>query len=1079
MKKTVRIFLSGLFLLPSLYGCLQIEPQEEPVAATNLLTAILENQAETRSQLGLTEDNKYFAFWTAKDELAVYVDDLHTPDRYVLSEGAGTRTGTFTGTVSGLHYIALYPYSDLGQNGVHDNVLELVLPSEQHYAPDSFGEGAFPIIAVSEDSELIFKNLCAVLKISLTGSGAVKAIRFTAKDSKMAVSGPATVRTDFAEMPELVMKEGGTPSVTLACEYVQLSEDNARDFFIVLPAGTYKGGFTLEIETFSGVFTRTVASDVTFLRSQFRYIAPFQCETDGQIDPDDIPHNQIWYTTSYGRTLGLQKNSFDKNVISHTYTDGKGVITFDGPVTHIGPNAFWGQSLTGIYLPNSIESIGDYAFAYSAINSFRTPKNLSSMGESVFNHNENLARIYGPLASADERALILPDGTLAAYALGALEPVLTIPDGATSIAPYLFEGQGQIRDIILPEGLLSIRGYCFSNCANLETVSFPESITQVDDGVFADCHLLREFKGNKERVPDGRAFVSADGAMNAFAGAGIQDYVLPDNVRTFGSGTFKNQKSLHSLTFPRLSFSTIWVTDYFSGCDNLEFFYGEGTTEDHHGLIIWGDYLFAVTHILPRRYTFPEGYGITRTNGDLFADNTTTEHITLPDDMLSTGAYMFYNMSRLRSVRMPANLVVMGSNAFQKTPSLDTLYMRSFTPPSYSEWDSFAHEGLVIYVPEGSEEQYKSAETWSKYAQYIRGYHYDDLDEPDYYISSDYSKDGVVTTLQKATEGHGIDIVLLGDAFSDRQIADGTYRSVMDKMADAFFMEEPYRSYRNLFNVYAVNVVSASEGYEHPGQALGGWFGDGTTVGGIDDRCKQYARRVIPDDRMDNALIIVAMNSPKYAGTCYMYDPFGGDYSCGLSVAYFPIGEDDEGLAQLVHHEAGGHGFAKLADEYAYESNGTIPQSEKASREVNVPYGWWKNADFTNDPATVKWSHFLTDVRYQYDGLGCFEGAFTYWKGAWRPTESSIMRHNTGGFNAPSREAIWYRIHKLAYGDGWNYNYEEFVAYDAINRKTSASTSSIRRSKIERTYPQTAPPVVIHRKWNEPAPESRPLVEKR
>jgi hypothetical protein len=70
------------------------------------------------------------------------------------------------------------------------------------------------------------------------------------------------------------------------------------------------------------------------------------------------------------------------------------------------------------------------------------------------------------------------------------------------------------------------------------------------------------------------------------------------------------------------------------------------------------------------------------------------------------------------------------------------------------------------------------------------------------------------------------------------------------------------------------------------------------------------------------------------------------------------------------------------------------------------------------------------------------------------------MRYNTGGFNAPSREAIWYRIHKLAYGDGWTYDYEEFVTYDAKNRKTSAGAPA-RRNYVERPLPPTHPPVLV------------------
>ena len=294
----------------------------------------------------------------------------------------------------------------------------------------------------------------------------------------------------------------------------------------------------------------------------------------------------------------------------------------------------------------------------------------------------------------------------------------------------------------------------------------------------------------------------------------------------------------------------------------------------------------------------------------------------------------------------------------------------------------------------------------------------------------------------------------------------------------------PYAEKGDLFNVYCVDVVSTTEGYDHKGQALGGWFGDGTQVGGNDARCIEYALGAVSEDRMDNTLIIVAMNSTKYAGTCWMHDSVSGevkDYGCGTSVCYFPVGSDEGQIERLVHHEAGGHGFAKLADEYAYEYMGTVPQDYIDGSNYKVPYGWWKNGDFTNDYNSVKWRRFLFDERYQYDGLGCFEGAFTYWKGAWRPTDTSIMRYNVDGFNAPSREAIWYRMHKLAYGDSWSYDYEEFVAYDAVNRKTAASSSALRRYAPEKPFTPTAPPVLTGMTWRgalQTRPDRRPKSER-
>lgn len=343
-------------------------------------------------------------------------------------------------------------------------------------------------------------------------------------------------------------------------------------------------------------------------------------------------------------------------------------------------------------------------------------------------------------------------------------------------------------------------------------------------------------------------------------------------------------------------------------------------------------------------------------------------------------------------------------------------------------------------------------------------------DSIDYYVSSDYSQHMLIDTLQMATIGKGIDIVLMGDAYSDRQIADSTYHKDLQYLYENLFIEEPYKSYKEMFNVFTVNVVSPTEGYEHGSTALGGFFGYETEVGGNDGAVIEYASLAVEYEKLDNAIVIVAMNSDKYAGTCYMYYPSDTTitFGSGLSISYFPRGGDAETFAQLLHHEALGHGFAKLADEYAYEHYGAVSKfTVVLHQEQQTNWGWWKNIDFTNDSTEIRWSRLLLDERYQYDGLGAFEGGLTYWTGVWRPTENSIMRYNIGGFNAPSREAIYYRIHKLAYGDEWEYDYEKFVEWDAKNRKTAESPLLIpSRDKMENFTP-THPPVIKQMSWRE------------
>lgn len=343
----------------------------------------------------------------------------------------------------------------------------------------------------------------------------------------------------------------------------------------------------------------------------------------------------------------------------------------------------------------------------------------------------------------------------------------------------------------------------------------------------------------------------------------------------------------------------------------------------------------------------------------------------------------------------------------------------------------------------------------------------------EYYCSQDYSADGQVQLLQHASVGNGINVVIMGDAFSDRLIADGTYSNLMNQAAEALFSVEPFTTFRDMFNVYSVTLVSPNEIYaDDSATALLTKFETGTNVSGDHVTVMSVATNAIEKVNYgasfdtDNLLVIVVMNAEVYAGTTYLYrhDGLGGDYGIGEAIVYLPRCTSDDEFAQVLRHEACGHGFGKLADEYAYPSVGAISETEIENYQGWKQIGFYKNVDFTSDPAQVLWAKFLSDERYQYDGLGVFEGACTFTTGIFRPSENSIMRYNTGLFNAPSREAIYYRLHRLAYGTGWTYNFEDFAAYDAVNRQTAPEPQPAPKRKLSYTPSVNAmlpPPVMI------------------
>ena len=330
------------------------------------------------------------------------------------------------------------------------------------------------------------------------------------------------------------------------------------------------------------------------------------------------------------------------------------------------------------------------------------------------------------------------------------------------------------------------------------------------------------------------------------------------------------------------------------------------------------------------------------------------------------------------------------------------------------------------------------------------------LEDNEVYTSTDYSKDGEVMTLQKATVGKGINIVFLGDAYVDRDMdSGGLYETLMRKSMEEFFAIEPYKTFRNRFNVYAVKAVSKNEktgpGYS---TALGSVATFSSIATGNEDKVFEYALKVPEITEKKNLVIGVLVNSASQGGITIM------SQSLQSGIAYYASALNDrEAFGSIVRHEAGGHWFAFLDDEYS-NREGTAPQDYIDFRNsLYRQYGWYSNTDFTDDPSKVKWSAFLSDDRYK-DEVGIFEGGSLYPKGAYRPSQNSMMRDDLDYFNAPSRWAIYKRIMELS---GETASFDKFLEYDAVNR---ASASSAPRPPLkaaaapQRNIVHGTPPVI-------------------
>ena len=329
-----------------------------------------------------------------------------------------------------------------------------------------------------------------------------------------------------------------------------------------------------------------------------------------------------------------------------------------------------------------------------------------------------------------------------------------------------------------------------------------------------------------------------------------------------------------------------------------------------------------------------------------------------------------------------------------------------------------------------------------------------------HYTSTDYSHDGEVLTLQKATKGKGVDIVFMGDMYVDTLlVAGGQYEKDMQAAMESFFEVEPYKSLRDRFNVYAVKAVSPN-GYWGPEHKFSG-----------DVDVFEYAHKISNVD-MDNVAITLIYNNPDPVFVSAFTNMYGE-----ASISVITNGKSAGGT---ISHEMGGHGIAKLYDEYIYpeyEHNHTQEGSNESFREwIKTAYhdkGWGMNISATDDPNEVPWAHFLKDERYK-DEVGIYQGAWYWPEELWRPSENSIMRDPEYlWFNAPSREAIYKRVMKLSEGEGWTYDFEKFVEFDLPIRDTNKRVRAKARAKgdneepIEKRRVDLRPPTIYKGSWRE------------
>ena len=187
--------------------------------------------------------------------------------------------------------------------------------------------------------------------------------------------------------------------------------------------------------------------------------------------------------------------------------------TYNGlPVKNIYQEAFKNMNfITSVVIPDSVETLGAYAFAYcDQLSEITLGESLVSIGNYAFYYCTSLTSV------------VIPDSvTSIGYAAFAHCHSLTsvvIGDSVETLGENAFAFCGQLSEITLGESLVSIGSSAFYYCTSLTSVVIGDSVTSIGDSAFEYCNSLTSV-------------------------------VIGDSVTSIGEWAFYNCNSLTSVTF--------------------------------------------------------------------------------------------------------------------------------------------------------------------------------------------------------------------------------------------------------------------------------------------------------------------------------------------------------------------------------------------------------------------------------------------------------------------------------------------------------------------------------------------------
>ena len=346
-------------------------------------------------------------------------------------------------------------------------------------------------------------------------------------------------------------------------------------------------------------------------------------------------------------------------------------ITYGGKtytVTRIGDYAFNEcPGVTAVTLPNTVNSIGFSAFAYTQLIEITIPSGVKELPAACFFYCQQLRRV-------------------------------NVSEGLEEIAGNCFQWADNFNSIKLPSTLKIIDHDAFRG-TGLVSIEIPNSVIEIGERAFESCSMLTQVKLSNSLTVIPR---------EAFFGTALTSIEIPEGVTCIEVDAFYSCNNLASVRLPE-GLRTIRGAFRYTALTSIEIPSTVRVIEDD---------AFEAARIVS--VSLPEGL---TTIGAAFNQCGLLTTVHLPSTLHTIAGAAFYGCSSLESIVLPENLTSLTANVFKES-GLKELYILSTTPPDTPDGNPFAPEILsraTLHVPAtpGVATDYASKPYWGEFNKIV------------------------------------------------------------------------------------------------------------------------------------------------------------------------------------------------------------------------------------------------------------------------------------------------------------------------------------------------------------------------